>query len=181
MKSRAQQIKYIALHCSAGFGDIAAMQKFWRSQGWKTDGYHIVIDLNGVPHNLVPLDHDSNGVKGYNGQTINICYIGGVEVVKDAKGNKTYKGKDTRTEAQKIAQDNAIVTVVEWLRANGNDCTDVMILGHRDFSPDQNGNGVIESWERIKECPSHDTINEKKALQEALTGSKKMLIPSKRK
>lgn len=31
-----------------------------------------------------------------------------------------------------------------------------VVLGHRDFSRDQNGNGIIDRWEWIKSCPSFD-------------------------
>ena len=34
------------------------------------------------------------------------------------------------------------------------------IQGHRDFSPDTNHNGVVDPWERIKECPCFDAIPE---------------------
>ena len=30
------------------------------------------------------------------------------------------------------------------------------ILGHRDFSPDRNGNGHVEPFEWLKECPGFD-------------------------
>jgi len=166
---RAKKIKFIALHCSAGFSGVEAIRKFWKSMGWEVDGYHVLIDLEGEPHYLVPLDQNSNGVKGFNSETINICYIGGVENV-GTKQKPIWKGKDTRTEAQKITMDNEIVKVIEWLRENGNDCSNVTILGHRDFSPDQNGSGKIESWERIKECPSFDVIPAYVKIQEAING-----------
>ncbi len=45
------------------------------------------------------------------------------------------------------------------LKANGKDVTkDLGYVGHRDFSIDKNKNGVIESFERNKECPSFDII-----------------------
>jgi len=163
--SRATKIKYIVLHCSAGFGNIESIQKFWKSKGWVSPGYHIIVDLDGLPHQLLDFEKISNGVAGFNSESINICYIGGIEVV-----NGKYKGKDTRTTLQTIAMDNSIVKAVEWLRSKGNDCSDVTILGHRDFSPDQSGNGKIESWERIKECPSFDVIPEYSELQLALNG-----------
>ena len=37
---------------------------------------------------------------------------------------------------------------------------DAMICGHRDFSPDLNGNGIIEPWEWMKACPCFDAIDE---------------------
>ena len=38
--------------------------------------------------------------------------------------------------------------------------SDAMICGHRDFSPDLNGNGIIEPWEWMKACPCFDAIDE---------------------
>ena len=175
---KANQIKYIVLHCSAGFGNIESMRAFWKSKGWLRVGYHIVVDLEGNPHVLLPFDQVSNGVLGFNTESINICYIGGVENVGTAK-KPIWKGKDTRTEQQKIALQNAVVKAVEWLRENGNDCSNVTILGHRDFSPDQNGNGKIESWERIKECPSFDVIPEFAGMQNALN-NKVATLPKKK-
>lgn len=36
----------------------------------------------------------------------------------------------------------------------------VQVIGHRDISPDTNNNGVIDHFERIKECPCYDVIPE---------------------
>ena len=33
---------------------------------------------------------------------------------------------------------------------------DATILGHRDLSPDKDGDGVIETSEWVKHCPSFD-------------------------
>lgn len=38
------------------------------------------------------------------------------------------------------------------------------IMGHRDISPDKNGNGIVDPWERIKECPCFDAKEEYKEL-----------------
>lgn len=142
----------INVHCSAGYGNVKSMQAWWRSLGWKVDGYNYVIDLDGTIHPLVPEDQVSNGVKGYNSDAINICYIGGVE-----KDNYS-KAKDTRTPEQK----ESIICLIELLLERYPTIT--IIKGHRDYSPDKNGNGVIDPWERIKECPSFDAIPEYKYL-----------------
>ena len=41
---------------------------------------------------------------------------------------------------------------------------DAMICGHRDFSPDLNGDGIIEPWEWMKACPCFDAIDEYQSL-----------------
>lgn len=155
----AKGIKFIAIHCSAGFGDVKSIQAFWKTLGWNSPGYHRLIATDGTVHKLLAFDKSSNGVAGFNTETINICYIGGVEN-KGTSKNPVWKGKDTRTVEQKCALQHCIQEALQWLRDNGNDCAKIVIKGHRDFSPDKNGNGTIESWERIKECPSFDAIPE---------------------
>ncbi|OIQ22031.1 MAG: hypothetical protein BM557_01240 [Flavobacterium sp. MedPE-SWcel] len=170
--SRAKKIKYITVHCSAGFSGIKAIKAFWKRLGWRSPGYHILINRNGKVHQLHDFNRISNGVRGYNTQCINICYIGGVE--KTAAGK--YIGKDTRTPEQKEALENEIIKAIEWVKNNGGNIEELSILGHRDFSPDVNGNNVIESFERIKECPSFNAIQEYKHLLD----HKKIILPSNR-
>lgn len=153
-----KDIKDIFIHCSAGYGSIESIQKFWKSLGWNSPGYHLIIDLDGKVHQLQPFTKYSNGVKGFNTTAINISYIGGVE-----KTNVT-KALDSRTPQQKAALLNAIKTAIKWVESNGGSKSQLRIRGHRDVSPDKNGNGIIESWERIKECPSFDAIPEYKHL-----------------
>lgn len=151
-------IKFIAIHCSAGFGDRKSIEAFWKTKGWKSPGYHRLIGVDGTIEKLLDFSKTSNGVLGFNENTINICYIGGVQKV----GGKLL-AKDTRTVEQKCAIEHCIHEALQWLRDNKNN-NKIIIQGHRDFSPDKNGNGVIESWERIKECPSFDAKNEYKYL-----------------
>ena len=69
--------------------------------------------------------------------------------------------KDTRTQAQKLSLQHCISDVMLWLESEGkNPDVDFCVVGHRDFSADQNGDGVIAGWERIKECPSFDAMHE---------------------
>ena len=37
---------------------------------------------------------------------------------------------------------------------------DAKVVGHRDLSPDTNYNGIVDPWERIKECPCFEVIEE---------------------
>lgn len=151
---QASKVKNIVIHCSAGFGDKKSILAFWKTLGWKSVGYHRLIDLNGIVHELADFSAITNGVKGFNDSTIHICYIGGVEKV----GN-VFKGKDTRNDAQNKGIDYAIQEAIKWLKLNGKDVTkDLGVVGHFDFSKDGNNNGTIESWERVKECPSFNVI-----------------------
>lgn len=73
-----------------------------------------------------------------NKESIGICYEGGL----DCKGHP----KDTRTEWQKHSMRVLILTLLK-------DYPGCRICGHRDLSPDLNGNGEIEPEEWIKACP----------------------------
>jgi N-acetylmuramoyl-L-alanine amidase len=147
-------IDYIFIHCSAGHGDLESMHRFWREvRGWKAPGYHRGVDYNGTRHEVAPLAAIVNGVKGYNHRSVHIYYRGGV-----ARDNPN-KAEDTRTSYQKGGLILAISDVLKEL-SQTQSINHIQIIGHRDASPDRNGNGVIEPWERIKECPSFDAYAE---------------------
>jgi len=144
-----RNIKRIFIHCSAGYSGVESIKCYWKSIGWKSVGYHRIIAEDGEVFQLAPYDQITNGVKYYNSTSIHICYIGGVN--KD----NINKAEDTRTDAQKESLLCEIDNALNFL-SDYQDITNVEILGHRDISPDKNLNGKVDSWERIKECPSFD-------------------------
>ena len=146
-------IKRIFIHCSAGFGDVESIKRHWKSIGWKSVGYHRIIAEDGEVFQLAPYENITNGVKYYNSTSIHICYIGGVD------RTNVHKAKDSRTKAQKQGLICEIENALLYLK-QFQSIDNVQILGHRDISPDKNLNGKIDSWERIKECPSFDAIPE---------------------
>lgn len=149
-----RKIDYIFIHCSAGFGDVESIKRFWREQlKWKSPGYHRIIDLAGDQHDILPINFPSNGVRNYNDRSVHICYIGGVD-----RFNYNLAA-DTRINAQKNGLILAISDVLKEL-SQSQPIDHIQIIGHRDASHDRNGNGVIDSWERIKECPSFDAYAE---------------------
>ena len=139
-----RNIKFIAVHCTAGplYQTTDEILAYWRNVlGWYERGYHEMISADGSFEVLTPIETASNGVKGYNKETINICCKGGI----DAKG----KPVDNRTDAQKATLKARIIFYKKQF-------PNAVVLGHRDFSTDQNGNGIIERWEFIKSCPAYD-------------------------
>lgn len=111
-----------------------------------------MIRPDGTVANLVPIEKPSNGVQGYNANSINISYIGGVEVIKgkNAKGqviNQLGKAVDNRTDAQKA-------TMYELVNRYKKMFPKAEIKGHRDFSPDKNRDGIIQPSEWMKTCPA---------------------------
>lgn len=142
-----RKIKYIAVHCTAGSqkATVNDLLAEFKRKGWKAPGYHYVITADGKIHQLLDTEKVSNGVKGYNSVTVNIAYTGGMD------------GVDNRTDEQK----KSFVTLLKLLRKR---YPDAVIQGHRDFSPDLNGNGKIEKSEWIKMCPSFDAKTEYKDI-----------------
>jgi N-acetylmuramoyl-L-alanine amidase len=166
------KLKYIFVHCTAGYGTVASIVKFWREvKKWRGNGYTIIIDEEGTQWYITKnktystdvLDCDwtqiTNGVLGYNGISISIAYIGGVK--KD-----NYKiAEDTRTFLQKVSLHMTLVQIRDMLfELIPSLKEELVIVGHRDASKDKNNNNTIESWERIKECPSFDALGEYKKL-----------------
>ena len=141
-----RNIKYIAVHCTAGSQrtTIPDLLAVFKSRGFKAPGYHYVISADGVIHQLLGEDQVSNGVKGFNSVSINVAYIGGV-----ISQEGVLKSVDNRTPEQKAS----LRKLLEALKQR---YPQAVIQGHRDFSPDTNGNGVIDPWERIKDCPCFD-------------------------
>lgn len=142
-----RKIKYIAVHCTAGSqkATVNDLLAEFKRKGWKAPGYHYVITADGKIHQLLDTEKVSNGVKGYNSVTVNIAYTGGMD------------GVDNRTDEQK----KSLVTLLKLLHKR---YPDAVIQGHRDFSPDLNGNGKIEKSEWIKMCPSFDAKTEYKDI-----------------
>lgn len=125
-------IKYIVLHCTASpqTQTVKAITNYWKNVlGWKQVGYHHLISADGTDNKLLPITDVSNGVKGFNSNSIHISYIGGV----DSLG----KPVDNRTDAQKVTMETLV-------RNYHNAYPDAEIKGHRDFP------------NVTKACPSFD-------------------------
>lgn len=122
----SRDIKYIVLHCTATSHDakVESIKNYWKNKlGWKSVGYHYLIDKNGVIHQLADESEITNGVRGYNSVSLHISYIGG-------------KDRDDRTKEQQEAQR----VLVKMLH---NKYPKAIIQGHRDFD------GVSKSCPRF--------------------------------
>lgn len=144
-------IERIFVHCTAGRQNATVENVLFefKKKAWKRSGYHYLILANGAIHQLLEDSKISNGVRGYNNTSINIAYTGGI----DSDGNAI----DNRTEEQK----KSLIYLLKVLKKR---YPKAKIMGHRDISPDKNGNGIIDPWERIKECPCFDAITEYKDI-----------------
>lgn len=142
---KPEDVKYLVVHCSATrpTQDIGVKEidSWHRKQGWLKVGYHFVIRRDGTVENGRELNEVGSHVAGHNSRSIGICLVGGV----DAK----LKPEDNFTPEQKAA----LAGVLDGLigRFPGAE-----VLGHRDLSPDKNGDGTISPDEWLKACPSFD-------------------------
>lgn len=131
-------IKYIVIHCTATQPNTKkeAILNYWKNTlKWKSVGYHRLIDANGIIHELANYDQITNGVKGYNCESIHFSYIGGID--------EAGRPKDTRT----IKQKESLLYLVEKAKKK---YPEAIVLGHKDFK------GVV------KACPSFDAKTEYK-------------------
>ncbi len=146
-------IKHIVLHCTATVEGVNINAKdidaWHKKRGWKGIGYHYVILLDGTIEVGRPEKEIGAHVKGHNKHSIGVATVGGLD--------KNLAPKDTRTPAQK----EALVFLLKKLKAKYKKAE---ILGHRDFSKDQNGNGIIEPFEFMKMCPCYNGKEEYKDL-----------------
>lgn len=146
-----RKIKYIVLHCSATKegqkATVADIDRWHKARGFRKIGYHYVIYLDGSIHKGRDISETGAHVTGNNSNSIGICYVGGL--------NASGKPKDTRTPDQKAA----LFYLLQQLREQ---FPNAMICGHRDFSPDLNGNGIVEPGEWMKVCPCFNAIPEYK-------------------
>lgn len=142
-------IDSIIIHCSATKAglDIKAkdIDQMHRTRGFNQIGYNYVIDLDGTIEKGRPLSIAGAHCIGYNNHSVGICYVGGL----DSAG----KPADTRTPEQV----KSMRTLVDEL------CYEypiIDVLGHRDTSPDLNGDDIVEPFEWIKMCPCFEVKDE---------------------
>ena len=152
LKKSKRRIDYIAIHCTATpEGQDKAVEQLraeHKAQGWADIGYHYVVTLDGKVHPGRDVDVGGAHVSGYNPHSIGVVYVGGLEN-DPQKAYKDLKAKDTRTDAQKAALLSLLLDLRKLYPK-------AVIQGHRDFSPDKNGDGIISVDEYIKQCPSFD-------------------------
>lgn len=134
-----RNIEHIIIHCSAtpeGRNVTTEEIRDWHlDRGWSDIGYHFVVELDGSVMDGRSVETSGAHAKGYNSNSIGVCYVGGT----DGEG----QAKDTRTNEQ-------IVALYELLVDLKSDYPDATIIGHRDVSD--------------KECPSFDATEEYKDL-----------------
>lgn len=140
-----RKIDSIIVHCSAtkagmDFG-VRDIDRRHRERGMDGVGYHYVIRLDGTVEEGRKLERVGAHCLKWNERSVGICYIGGL----DEAGLPA----DTRTDRQKEAMRRLIGVLRRRYEISA-------VMGHRDTSPDLNGDGVIGPEEFIKWCPCFD-------------------------
>lgn len=139
-------IDKIIVHCTAGSqkntaADVVRLHTMPKSSGgngWKVAGYHYIIEASGKIVSTVPDAQVSNGCYGQNQHSINVCYIGGVDMT-----TRGLPPLDNRTPEQK----KSLLNLLKALRKK---YPEARIYGHRDFAK--------------KACPSFDAKTEYASL-----------------
>ena len=143
-----REINLIVVHCSATRADRDFtendLEVCHRHRGFNWAGYHFYIRKNGDIKNTRPLEKPGAHALGYNARSIGICYEGGLDV--------RYRPADTRTEWQK----HSLRVLIRTLLMDYPGCR---VCGHRDLSPDRNGDGRISPEEWVKECPCFEVTS----------------------
>lgn len=143
-------LKMIIIHCTA----TRCNQEFTEQQllrahlrmGMTEIGYHYYIRRNGSIVNTRAVDKIGAHCLGYNQYSIGIAYEGGL----DESGFPA----DTRTPRQCAS----LHRLVDVLRERYP--TIERVTGHRDLSPDVDGDGIVEPNEWVKLCPCFDVADE---------------------
>lgn len=143
MQKRATRwINKIIIHCTASKEGqdmtVEQIDRIHRKKGWAGIGYHFVIYRDGTIHDGRDINKIGAHTSGFNTGSIGVCYVGGLD--------KNGKPKDTRT----VAQRNSLFILVWKLMTTYNIKE---VKGHRDYSPDKDGDGKISKYEWIKACP----------------------------
>lgn len=130
-----RKINLIIIHCTATVEGhdytVSTIDSWHRQRGFDCIGYHYVIYRDGTVHTGRSIYKVGAHCKGYNANSIGVCYVGGV--------GKDGNPKDTRTPQQRDALVNLLMRLKRQF-------PNAVIRGHRDFA--------------AKACPSFDATTE---------------------
>jgi len=135
----------LVVHCSATRRNqdvgVREITQWHRQRGFDTVGYHYVIRRNGEVETGRPENAIGAHVKGHNARSVGVCLVGGIDAAGRPENNFT------------PAQFASLKALLGQLQSR---YPDARTLGHRDLSPDRNGDGSITPDEFTKACPCFD-------------------------
>lgn len=127
-------------HAKRGFKRTSALARNHNPE-LKHIGYHYVIDVDGTVESGRAIGETGAHVRGHNTNSVGICLVGGI--------TETGKNHGEYTKAQW----EALSALLYYLESH---CPNAEVYGHRDLSPDLNGDGKITRNEWLKDCPCFD-------------------------
>ena len=166
-------IDHLIIHCSAAADgvdqNIEDIDRIHKAAGFRRKtryvrrfnrtllhcGYHGVIHANGFYASGRHFDEWGAHVRGRNDNSIGICMV----------------GTDRFTMAQWTSLRQTVTSIVRyiadqefyrypvyepWQVSKAAEAIELTIKGHRDYSPDLNGDGRIDRSEWLKICPGFD-------------------------
>lgn len=142
----------IVVHCSATRPqlDIGAEKiREWHMsppRGWADIGYAAVIRRSGLIEFGRHFDAIGAHVAGRNSDTVGVCLVGGL-YADGSEADDDFPGIYTIEQAFAL-KDLLLMLMRAYPRA--------AIVGHRDLSPDKDGDGKITKNEWLKSCPGFD-------------------------
>lgn len=144
-----RELDTIVIHCTATRENQdlsrAQLKQMHLDRGFSDIGYHFYVRKSGqIEYGRAVMFRGAH-VKGHNARSIGISYEGGL----DADG----KPKDTRT----CEQIESLANLVSILKHSFGK---LKVVGHRDLSPDLDGDGKVEEHEWLKQCPCFNAIEE---------------------
>lgn len=119
-------------HAQRGFKRQPAARAAFNSALYSI-GYHYLVDLRGDVFSGRAEAEVGAHVNGSNANSLGVCMV----------GTSRYAGQQWR----------ALAVLVAALRQR---YPQAQVVGHRDLSPDSNGDGVIQPQEWLKTCPGFD-------------------------
>lgn len=134
-RSAAQVID--AWHAKRGFRRTSPAARTYNPE-LRHIGYHFVIDTDGMVDTGRKVGETGAHVRGHNLHSIGICLVGGITA--DGKNHGEYTELQWR----------ALHGLLKHLESHH---PGAKICGHRDLSPDLNGDGKITRNEWVKDCP----------------------------
>lgn len=150
LKKSERKITEIIVHCSATPDGkdytVDDIRRWHKQRGYSDVGYHYIVYRNGQLVQGRDINVIGAHAAGHNAHSVGICYIGGMSADNS-------RPEDTRTLRQK-ARLLSLLVDLRKLYPNAR------IVGHRDLSEDKNGDGIIDSSEWMKACPSFDAKSE---------------------
>jgi len=141
---RRRSTDFLVVHATAtppsqkDYGVADARKYHVETLGWRDVGYHGIIKRDGVIERGRHIMEKGAHVSGYNHNSIGIAMAGGVDESNYAENNFTLQ--------QWVSLGIFIADVRRIFPA-------IIVLGHRDLSPDTNGDGIISRFEWLKDCP----------------------------